>query len=151
MRLLTFALCLATALPAGAQTIDPNGCWLRQYSAGHLAKHPDQTVTLIALGPETGAEEADAPILRLAVQKRGSREIFYGAAYCDGWRSPMDCMMEGDMGLFRLERAKDGAVKLTVHRVGVTLEGSRDFVTLYGDRGDDIAFLIPRVPPDACP
>jgi hypothetical protein len=150
MRLLSVALCLGLALPAQAQTIPPGSCYLRDYSDSHLAKHPEQTVTLIALGPETGADEADAPILRLAVQKRGSREIFRGVAYCDGWRSPMSCMMEGDMGLFRLERTKDG-VRLTVHRAGVTLEGRSDFVTLYGDRGDDIVFAIPRVPADACP
>lgn len=151
MRQLLAALTCAIAFPSQAQVILPGSCYLRQYSAAHLAEHPAQTVTLIALGPETGAEEADAPILRLALEVRGGREMFRGTAYCDGWGRRMDCVMEGDAGGFVLEPARDGAVRMTLARYGITLEGSRDFVSLAGDRGDDRVFLIPAVPADACP
>jgi hypothetical protein len=138
------------AAPATAQTMAPGECFLRQYSRDHMASHTDQTVTLIALGPETGAEEADAPILRLMVMVRGDSEAYRGSAYCDGWGVPMDCLMEGDAGAFRIEPAK-GGVRLTLAVRGVSFEGTRDFVTLDGDRGDDRVFLLPRVPADACP
>ncbi len=151
MRLLAAGLACGLALPVQAQIILPGSCYLRQYSRDHLAKHPDQTVTMIAIGPETGADEADAPILRVAVTVRGDGEVYLGVGYCDGWGKRMDCAMEGDAGAFALEPAKDGAVRLTLARRGIAFEGARGFVELAGDRGDDREFLIPAVPADACP
>lgn len=138
------------AAPAAAQTMLPGDCFLRQYARDHLASHPDQTVTLIALGPETGAEEADAPILRVMVMVRGDGEAYRGSAYCDGWGVPMNCLMEGDAGAFTVEPSGKG-VRLRLALRGISFEGARDFVTLHGDRGDDRVFLLPRVPADACP
>lgn len=143
------AFAAIATLPAEAAA--PGQCYLRQYSRQHLAEHPAQNVTLIALGPETGADEADAPILRVGLMVRGDDEIYLGTAYCDGWGRRMDCVMEGDAGAFILEDAKGGAVKLTLARRGIAFEGSRRFVELAGDRGDDRVFLIPAVPADACP
>jgi predicted nucleic acid-binding Zn ribbon protein len=151
MRRFLSVLTCCIALPAHAQVILPGSCYLRQYTRAHLAEHPDQTVTMIALGPETGAEEADAPILRLMVAVRGDGEFYRATAYCDGWGRRMDCMLEGDAGGFTLEPARDGAVRMTLARYGITFEGSGGFVTLEGDRGDDRVFLIPAVPADACP
>jgi hypothetical protein len=144
------ALAALLAAPAAAQTMAPGDCFLRQYSRDHLASHPDQTVTLIALGPETGAEEADAPILRVMVMVRGDDLPYRGTAYCNGWGVPMDCLMEGDAGAFRIEPSGKG-VRVTLARRGVSFEGMRGFVTLEGDRGDDRVFQLPRVPADACP
>jgi hypothetical protein len=138
-------------LAAAAQGLPPGACHLRRYAPDHLAAHPAQSVTLIALAPETGAAEADTPVLRLSVAVRGDREIYRATAYCDRWQFPADCLLEGDAGAFRLEAARDGALRLTVAPRGISLEGSRGFVALEGTRGDDRLFLIPRAAPGACP
>lgn len=151
MRKTAALLAFVVSGPAQAEVILPGSCYLREYSRQHLAKHPDQMVRMIALGPETGAGEADAPILRVAVMLRGGGEVLTGTAYCDGWGKRMDCGMEGDAGAFLLEPASNGAVRLSVSRQGLFFEGSEGFVELRGDRGDDRVFLIPSVPPDACP
>jgi hypothetical protein len=148
MRLIVVALCCATAVPAHADIVLPGQCYLRQYSRDHLVQHPNQRVTQIAVGPE--AETSDS-ILRVAVMLRGDREVYSGAAYCNQWGRKMDCAMEGDMGSFTLEPAKDGAVRLSVGLPGMSFEGATGFIDLAADRGDDRVFLIPPVPADACP
>jgi hypothetical protein len=148
MRLAVVSLCCVTAFPAQADMILPGQCYLRQYSRDHLVQHPDQRVTQIAVGPEGGTGD---PILRVAVMLRGDREVYSGAAYCTRWGRKMDCAMEGDMGAFTLEPAKDGAVRLSVGSPGMSFEGTAGFIDLAADRGDDRVFLIPPVPADACP
>lgn len=159
MRALSLSLCLAAlpALPLAAQSprdaMFPTdaSCYLRQYSRQHMADHPDQLVTQIAVGPEQGAFEADVLILKVAVYLRGSDERFLASAYCDNTGGTLSCGLEGDGGWFQMKPAKGGAVMLMVGRDPLGFEGARGFVTFGGGVSDDERFLIPRVPADACP
>jgi hypothetical protein len=156
MRRLAAVLILA-ALPVAAQTprqiLFPHdgSCYLRQYSREHLATHPDQMVTQIALGPEYGQAEADVLVLRLAVQARGSAERFTASAYCDNAGDSLSCGIEGDGGLFTLTPGRKGALTMKVGRDPLGFEGARGFFTFGGGVSDDETFLIPPVPADSCP
>jgi hypothetical protein len=114
-------------------------CYLRQYSKAHLAENPRQFVTQIAIGP-VAAQWGDPQllVLTLVVELRGSRDRFGGTAYCEAEGARLSCGMEGDAGSFHLEPAKNGAVKLTVSRAGVILEGHEPCqrIVVRGEHGD---------------
>jgi len=143
------------ALPAAAQNPrqqmfpTENSCYARAYSAAHLASHPVQQVTTIALTPERQISGEDRLLLRLSVTMRGARETYIGVGYCeDAGANALTCGMEGDAGGFTLAAAKAGAVTLRVGRNGVSFEGNADFRTLEGQSGDDRVFLLR--PTDQC-
>lgn len=157
--------CLVAALlagPAGAEgrvgalsgALFPSdaSCYLRQYSAAHLAAHPDQRVTQIALGP-WGPEWGNRRdlVLTVAIYLTGNPQRYSGVAYCRDAGPYLRCRMEGDAGSFALEAATGGALRMTLTGDGIGFEGPRDFVALSARTGDDRVFLIPPVPADACP
>ena len=119
---LAAALAVTTVLPVAAETArwimfpSDGACYLRQYSRDHLAKHQNQLVTHISLGPEYGQTEADVLILRVAVYVRGSDEQYRGSAYCDSTGSSLSCHLEGDGGWFTLSPGKNGALAMKVGR-----------------------------------
>jgi hypothetical protein len=133
------------------QTAFGSGCFRRDYSNSHLASHPQQRVTSIAVGRMPDPPADDLLIVNVAVTLRGSGEVFIGSGYCEGKGARLDCGMEGDAGSFQLTAAKDGALLLSVGRYGVSFEGARDFVTLEGNSGDDREFLMPPARASACP
>lgn len=156
MRLLTAVLILA-ALPAQAESPrramfpSDGSCYLRQYSRDHLAKHPDQLVTQIAIGPANGQAEADVLILHVAVYVRGSDEQYRGNAWCENTGGSLSCNLEGDGGWFSLSPGNKGALDMKVGRAPLGFEGSSGFITFGADASDDDSFVIPKVPADACP
>jgi hypothetical protein len=119
-----------------------NLCYVRAYSDNHLARHPQQTVTHIALSPAAFAPEPPMRGLDVHVMVRGNDEQFSGAGYCDVEPDRLICGMEGDAGSFVLTGEKPGQVRLTVGAWGMSFEGESGFVTLEGDRGDDRVFLL---------
>jgi hypothetical protein len=142
------------SLPAMAQgPIDKlfpgkSGCYARSYSLSHLAKHPEQLVTDIALLADP--EVAD-PMLGLwvLVELRGDIAGSYeGFGYCDPAGPGLACRMEGDAGSFTVTEDEAGAILIEVGRHGMSFEGEVDFITLMPDRGDDRSFLLKPV---ACP
>lgn len=156
MRLFLFPLVLIAA-PASAQSprdlMFPSDatCYLRHYSAAHLASHPAQRVTQIALGPEPGSRNPMQLTLRLAVSLRGTGEDFLSLAYCENTGGALSCQVEGDSGWFMLKPAAKGGILMTTGRRGLGFEGERDFVQIGGGASDDNSFLIPPVPADSCP
>lgn len=152
---------MASLLPAaGALAESPRDaifptdatCYLRHYDKGHLASHPDQLVTQIALGPMQEAfGDPRQTIVTLMLWRRGSSEGYVASAYCENEADHLYCPMEGDAGAFALTPQKGGKVMLKVARRGMAFEGGRDFFEISGTSGDDRAFLLPRVPADACP
>jgi hypothetical protein len=136
MRHILFAIAL---LPCAAQASPlVGGCFVRVYSAGHLAEHPDQRVTAIALKPL--AEPHDGVILDLYLRMRGGATVM-GTAYCDGMGDGMTCGLEGDAGGFTLGPGK-GGILLRVDPGGMSFEGARDWVSISGRSGDDRVFLL---------
>lgn len=126
-----------------------SGCYLRDYSASHLADHPAQQVDIIAIGP-AGADER-MTIVKVGILLRDRGGDFTAMAYCENEADHLYCLMEGDAGAFTLTPAAKGAVKLSVARRGMLFEGAVGFAELSGTAGDDRVFLIPPVPADACP
>ena len=149
---------LAAASPAVAKSPrdqmfpDDRSCYLRTYTRAHLADHPQQRVTRIALGPwATAPDDPRYLTLQLAVDLRGSPERFGVVAYCENEAGHLFCQLEGDAGSFTLQPRPNGALRLKVSRRGMTLEGNRDFIEISGTSGDDRMFLLPPGGADACP
>ena len=143
------AFATIAAVPAAAQNLrqqmfsNETSCYARVYSATHLASHPVQQVTAIALTPQQRISGEERLLLRLSVTVRGTRETYIGVGYCDdAGATVLTCGMEGDAGGFILAAAKNGALTLTVGRNGVSFEGNADFITLEGLAGDDREFLL---------
>ena len=150
--MLRFAiLCCATMLAFSAQAETAgkamfpraDSCYARSYSADHLAKHPVQRVTSIALRPQPGSAGDDMLVLRLSVALRGRAETYVGYGYCENLgKGQLACGVEGDGGTFVLTPAEGGAVLLIVGPDGISFEGTDDFQTLEGRTGDDRRFML---------
>lgn len=123
-------------------------CYARKYTADHLARHPEQRVTGMALRPD---RQAAAPLLGLwlTVTLRGAPGgTFEALAACENIEHTLYCTMEGDAGAFSIEPDKGKAVLVTTGSRGIGLENEAGFVTLERDRGDDRSFLLR---PEPCP
>ena len=148
---LLLGLCPAPALAEGLFDPATGGavCFVRHYSAEHLAGHPQQQVTRIGVVLDRSQAESD-PVLRLEFGLRPGQRRAVAMAYClpDGLN--FDCDVEGDAGNFRIEPGKGGALRLSVGARGIGLEDDQGFVTLAADRGDDRVFLIPPQDGMAC-
>lgn len=158
MRHVLGALCIV-ASPAFAENVldshfgnpalPSSGCFVRSYSNSHLAKHPDQVATEIAVMVSALSSGGSTPLLDVFVTLRVDREQYHGLAACKTKAKGLTCLLEGDAGGFTLTGENNGAPRLTVGRQGMGLEGD-NLVEISGTQGDDRAFLIPNVPGDQC-
>ena len=137
--------------PRDAMFPADQGCYLRHYSAAHLASHPDQLVTEIALGPDAKGTDARYLTLRLGVSLRGTSDYFLSYAYCENTGGALSCHLEGDAGWFTLEPAAKGGLLMTTGRGGIGFEGAQGMFQIGGSASDDQSFLIPPVSADSCP
>ncbi len=126
-------------------------CYARTYSAQHLAEHPAQMVSSIALRPEGAKVEDPAMLVWVTITLRDRPdEALEALAYCQVHDSTrLGCMMEGDAGAFTIATSKGGAALVTVDKAGMGFEGETGFVTLRADAGDDRRFLLQPLNP--CP
>ncbi len=140
-------------------------CYARAYDADHMAKHPRQKVTAIALTyvPEKifqGEPEpqklwdqyADSPAFSaiVAVTLKGDDRVALGPAYCRTGSSKMlECGIEGDGGLFNALLQDDGRIKI-VNAEGFSVEyppppGAEEDADAYvriDPKDDHAAFLL---------
>lgn len=134
---------LAADTPREAMFPGDRSCYARAYSADHLARHPDQQATSIALTPEAGM--AGDPLLQVwvtATVRDWPGEALTALAYCEAAGTALSCGLEGDAGSFSLAPDREGTVLLTVARGGMGFEGARGFVTFAPNRGDDRSFRL---------
>ncbi len=121
-------------------------CYARDYSADHLARHPDQRVTALRLAPAERQPADTWPPVRLRVDLRGpGGGAAEALAYCENIADALYCLLEGDAGAFSLAvrgDPKEGTILLSVGRDGVALETASDFVLLEANRGDDRTFIL---------
>ncbi|MEO5616041.1 MAG: hypothetical protein ABIR04_14120 [Cypionkella sp.] len=117
-------------------------CFQRHYDAAHLAKHPQQLITDIALTPAEGQEVSTSLVVDISVKLRDISDSYIGSAYCEADSVGLSCGMEGDAGAFSLALREDGALLLKVDPRGMSFEGAQDFLTLSGSSGDDRAFFM---------
>jgi hypothetical protein len=142
-------LILGISLAAGAQSPQEqmfpraDSCYARSYGSGHLARHPKQRVTRIAVSPDFVTAN---PLLalELRLQLRGDPGgAFEAYAVCENQGgSTLYCTMEGDAGGFQITPAKNRAILITVSSLGMTFENDGGFVTLERGRGDDRSFIL---------
>lgn len=148
----------ALTAPAAAQSLidthlyadGGSGCFLRQYTGNHLARHPQQMVSMIAIGRTDFVPLSGEQPVRLTVMFR-TGDSASAEAWCREGGPGMVCNAEGDAGTFTLEGRAKGAVVLRPVGEGLVLEGADTFHFLSAIDGDDREFLIPPVPADACP
>lgn len=140
----------ADARPLIDSHFNSGGCFVRDYSADHLARHPEQLVKYISLSISALDAPQGMTLLDVIVNLRGRPEYFHGLAYCEPDVDTLACGMEGDAGAFRLEGAKAGALRLSLADQGLSFEGQTEFITLDGQQGDDRVFLIPSAKPAMC-
>lgn len=120
----------------------PDSCFARDYDAAHLASHPAQRVTSLALSPDRTAVGEIYLWLWITGTIRGTDDQLEAMAACEPVGDILDCSMEGDAGEFTIKPAKGGAILLEVGPYGMTFEIGSDVVTLEPDRGDDRTFLL---------
>ncbi len=154
-RSMLFAAILMLATPLAAKSPqdlmfpDRTSCYARSYSASHLANHPGQRVTQIAIRSDF---DAPGPFLTLKltlVLRRVQGEAFQAHAACENeGGDTLFCLLEGDAGGFQITPARHGAILIEVSSLGMTLENDRAFATLEATTGDDRSFLLHPV---ACP
>lgn len=121
----------------------PDRCYARVYSADHLASHPAQRVTRIAISPDFRiAAPQFAVQLRLTLRGPAGGAV-EATGYCENeGGSTIYCGLEGDAGGFQITPAKGGAIIISVSSLGMSFETDTDFVTLERDKGDDRSFLL---------
>lgn len=145
MKIALLLIAVATTMSGATSAFDliGGGCFQRIYSPAHLAQHPQQQVTTIALRRASEHDRSPSQGLQLRLTLRAWDELLTGIAYCAPNATTLECSMEGDAGGFRLEAARDGALRLVVAPQGISLEGESDVAVIAGDQGDDRRFLIP--------
>jgi len=131
----------AAETPRAAMFPADTACYERLYDAAHLAEHPMQLVTIIALAPEPAETTAETLALRLSLVLLDSPEIYVATAYCRNSGESLSCTLEADGGLFALDRASDGRLLMTTGIDGIGIEGS-GFIQVGGQASDDSSFLL---------
>lgn len=140
-------------------------CYARSYDAAHMAKHPRQKVTAIAISyvPEKTFfddpvpqklwdiySEAPAFSAIMSVRLKGDERVWLAAIYCQtGSPKLLKCGVDGDGGLFNVLLEDDGRVKL-VNPGSMTIEfpppeGADDDHTTHASidaKDDHAAFLL---------
>ena len=151
------ALLIATA-PAMAQSplemMFPMAetCYQRVYSKAHLAAHPAQSVTSIAVGrTDVDPQGQGDAVLAVALTRRGDPETYVALAYCTDQVRTATCLMEADEGTFTLLPHENGGLLLKVAPCGMGFEGHNGSFALSDSSGDDHSFLMPFVGKRACP
>jgi hypothetical protein len=157
------AICIslqaATALAGPFEEIFPTetSCYLREYASSHLAKHPDQTVTRIALGPDLDAWMGGATsIIRLSLVLRDGTALT-DVADCSSVGAETVCVMVAGLESVTITVTQDG-IRLQLGPEGMSFETTDPTmpdavprVTISGTSGDDRVFDIPATRSSGCP
>lgn len=118
---------LVTTVTVGARPLEkelpPKGkaCFERLYDAAHLAAHPKQEVTRIAVTHdrtgETGSEK-DAPLyLEVEINVRGKADNFRLGGFCAVQGQALLCTPEWDAGTFTVQAAAGGGLTVTNNKM----------------------------------
>ena len=166
MRNLTIAVAaLAAAVAAGAPALaqgpfaalfgaaGEGACYSRSYDAAHLATHPRQRVTSIAIAyrPSAQMKEKSTPQrfeVGLGVRVKGDGELYSRVAYCQPAGAGFSCSLESDGGQITLTPEGARGLRLTTGRIAI--EGNRRFIEVGGAASDDSTFIMPSAPGSAC-
>ncbi len=160
MRSTAFTSALAVLLLSGAALAEGPGpgCYARDYTAEHLASHPEQVVArmrLEVLGRnEAGETEARLSVV-LARQGRAEAEGVGGRAFaqrlaCRGRPEGTVCGVECDGGVFAVGEDERG-LALTTDRLRVgDGDGCGGDFDLAERPGEAVTYRLERAAPGAC-
>lgn len=141
-------------------------CYARVYDAAHLAAHPAQQITRLALSSRTKNQDgtpatAEKFDLYVSAVRRGWKEVYEGLAICQKDGAGFECYREGDMGRFRVTTTEGGRLKLESSRTA--FEGEKDVFIIEGGsftiedektsktgKADDSIFVLDRAPAGKC-
>jgi len=156
----TLALCTVMALPADAQSALPQGCYVRDYSAEHLAKNPNQVVDRISVSfrQNAGDKVAQMSVLTADQGHAGADghggQLFAQYLYCfagNGGAKNWTCSVECDGGSMEITRV-DG--KILEFRTDYLLVGEIDecggAVDLAEVVGQRVIYRLNRVADSQC-
>ena len=138
-----------------------SGCWARHYDAAHLAGHPDQLVTWMALSIDVAIDsELDTVTygFGLGVQRRGETGPADAVGQCYDRPEGVGCYAECDGGGFLLRRTKTPVpLLLDMRHVGFLRvldcgedEGDAPSRPDLTPGHDDRVFLLYPAEPEAC-
>lgn len=148
--ILTFAATTAQADDGFDTYFKTGGCFVRDYTATHLADHPQQQVRYIALSPSLLPELENIRVLNVFVALRDNDYYYHAVANCAADGQHLHCQMDGDAGTFTLEPARKGGLRLTVGPNDMEFKGNAPSVSLQANSGDDRVFLLPNVDASIC-
>ena len=140
----------ATPMAEAGPLANGQGCYVRTYSADHLAKHPDQLVRFISLSPVPIASLPGQFVMNLMVNQRGSDDFPSALITCKPNGALLDCIAAENRGRLTISERFKGKLTLTVGSGGLVLAGQNRDVVISGTRGDDRSFLVPQVDGDQC-
>lgn len=150
---------LAALYPA--QTNVP-ACYARAYDAKHLAQHPDQKVTAIAMrfvNRDAGADPAIPGVghlFQLQVRLRGGKDVLKALGPCLAEGDNVFCGVECDGGGLYAKKRDDGALILSFDeswgiRMTTTCDEDEANVASVVPGRDDKVFRLDPVPASQCP
>lgn len=149
---------LVLALPAGAQTV-PDGCYMRTYSAEHLAANPAQVVEWITMffAPISGGTDTSIRVrVQMANQGHAARDGVGGMMMTQdlsNFYAAASYNVDGDGG--SLQVTSVDASGLTFHTFGVFLSPGGDFFedhtsTLSEGSNGPTTYRLYTAAPSAC-
>jgi hypothetical protein len=160
VRTLVFLAAVALwSAPVAAQSLSTEFaapfCYIRSYSADHLAGHPRQRVRVISLRRTADAnpprEGGRILEFELSVRARGAHESWGGVAVCRDGAKALACWMEGDMGQLTLTPLSKDTIELRVTGAdGISFETDKSFEAFGAAGSDDRVFRLNKAPLKAC-
>lgn len=133
-------------------------CYARQYSAEHMTKNPEQTVSYIRFdhfGYDGDEEEFELDsgevIFDLIVQFKNSHRKFGDTGKCRADGNVLECAIECDGGQFDVKpKGKDSILIYNKYGLRVTECGDDESFREVSSKADDDVFLLHRLPADQC-
>jgi len=125
------------------------GCFARAYDAKHLAAHPRQRVTHIALGPSRlGAPTPPGAFeVTFSLVLKGDGGSYQSEGICRATAKAVTCDAEGDGGRFTI-RPDGRNILIRIERL--VLEGASDVTPDLAVGGDDRVLRLSPGPDSAC-
>lgn len=157
------ALTLTSPAQAGAES-----CWVRDYTADHLASHPDQVVASMRLWfsrPEQSEYDDLLAGIRVVAAHGGHAKAagqggrtFDQGLICFDDITPLTCAVECDGGAFRVTRQTEDMIEITTDYLIVgdfegqvmEEEGCGGAMDIAEHMGQPVTYRLYRADPAAC-
>jgi hypothetical protein len=137
---------LLLAPPAFAEPI--SGCYIRAYSADHMAKNPKQRIQRIVL---ERLEDLDPVTIGIVAGIKGDKRRWDAGGSCKTEGDALDCGLDGDRGRVKITPVPEGARLEVVTYIGFEADkpdGDLDHKS-FSDAAHKV-FVLPRAKVKDC-